>query len=148
MGQAFCELGTLKDKLSLSDSVIEKAAYIYRKGSRGQEDKGSSAGGRLDLHQRQDGLAGLLRLLAFADQFADAAGIFPIEGLRERVAQRGLLREADEHAGPRDRLEQHPVQPHGKGYGEDDSNFGGALEQDGAFDASREPGIQEWSCAR
>ena len=29
--QALSELGTLKDKLSLSDSVIEKAAYIYRK---------------------------------------------------------------------------------------------------------------------
>ena len=29
--QALSELATLKDKLSLSDSVIEKAAYIYRK---------------------------------------------------------------------------------------------------------------------
>jgi len=29
--QALMELATLKDKLSLSDSVIEKAAYIYRK---------------------------------------------------------------------------------------------------------------------
>ena len=29
--QAFSELGRLKDKLALSDSVIEKAAYIYRK---------------------------------------------------------------------------------------------------------------------
>ena len=29
--QAFSELNTLKDKLSLSDSVIEKAAYLYRK---------------------------------------------------------------------------------------------------------------------
>jgi len=29
--QAFSELGRLKDKLSLSDSIIEKAAYIYRK---------------------------------------------------------------------------------------------------------------------
>jgi len=29
--QAFSELSKLKDKLSLSDSIIEKAAYIYRK---------------------------------------------------------------------------------------------------------------------
>jgi len=29
--QAFSELDRLKDKLSLSDSVVEKAAYIYRK---------------------------------------------------------------------------------------------------------------------
>ena len=29
--QAFNELYRLKDKLSLSDSVVEKAAYIYRK---------------------------------------------------------------------------------------------------------------------
>jgi len=28
---AFSELGTMKDKLALSDAVIEKAAYIYRK---------------------------------------------------------------------------------------------------------------------
>jgi transcription initiation factor TFIIB len=29
--QAFSELGRLKDKLTISDSVLEKAAYIYRK---------------------------------------------------------------------------------------------------------------------
>ncbi|KAG2474097.1 MAG: hypothetical protein NPMRth3_4930001, partial [Nitrosopumilales archaeon] len=29
--QAFSELSRLKDKLSLSDAVVEKAAYIYRK---------------------------------------------------------------------------------------------------------------------
>ena len=29
--QAFSELGILKDKLALSDAVVEKTAYIYRK---------------------------------------------------------------------------------------------------------------------
>ena len=32
--QAFSELNRLKDKLAISDSVIEKAAYIYRKALR------------------------------------------------------------------------------------------------------------------
>jgi transcription initiation factor TFIIB len=34
--QAFMELGRMKDKLALSDSVVEKTAYIYRKA----QDKG------------------------------------------------------------------------------------------------------------
>ena len=114
-----------------------------RKRRDGLEHEGGRARERLDLHEGQSGFTGLLGLLAFADELADAAGIFAIEGLREGVAQRGLLREADEHARPRDGLEQHPVQPHREGHGEDDGKFGGALEQDGAFDASRAARIQE-----
>ena len=48
----------------------------------------------------------------------DAAGVLAVEGFGERLLQRGLLREADEHARPRDGLEQRPVQPHREGHGQ------------------------------
>lgn len=113
-----------------------------RKRGRGLEHEGDRARERLDLHEGQSGFTGLLGLLAFADELADAAGVFAIEGLGEGVAQGGLLREADEHAGPRDGLEQNPVQSHREGHGEDDCKFGDALEQDGVFDDSRAARIQ------
>src|SRR5579863_1890832 len=43
--QAFSELDRLKDKLALSDAVIEKTAYIYRKGLERGLTKGRSISG-------------------------------------------------------------------------------------------------------
>jgi len=44
---AFSELNRLKDKLSLSDSVVEKAAYIYRKAMDKKLVKGRSISGMI-----------------------------------------------------------------------------------------------------
>ncbi len=44
---AFSELSRLKDKLSLSDSVVEKAAYIYRKAMDKKLVKGRSISGMI-----------------------------------------------------------------------------------------------------
>jgi transcription initiation factor TFIIB len=40
--RAFYELGTLKDKLGLTDAIVEKAAYIYRKAEEKQMIRGRS----------------------------------------------------------------------------------------------------------
>jgi len=45
--QAFSELDRLKDKLSLSDSVVEKAAYIYRKALEKKMVRGRSISGMM-----------------------------------------------------------------------------------------------------
>jgi transcription initiation factor TFIIB len=45
MRQAFSELNRLRDKLALSDAVIEKTAYIYRKGMERGLTKGRSIAG-------------------------------------------------------------------------------------------------------
>ena len=45
--QAFNELYRLKDKLSLSDSVVEKAAYIYRKALEKKLTRGRSISGMM-----------------------------------------------------------------------------------------------------
>ncbi len=45
--QAFSELDRLKDKLSLSDSVVEKAAYIYRKALEKKMLRGRSISGMM-----------------------------------------------------------------------------------------------------
>jgi transcription initiation factor TFIIB len=45
--QAFTQLSTLKDKLNLSDAVIEKAAYIYRKAQERQLMRGRTISGVL-----------------------------------------------------------------------------------------------------
>ena len=45
--QALSEMDKLKDKLSLTDTVIEKAAYIYRKANEKKLVKGSSIHGRV-----------------------------------------------------------------------------------------------------
>ena len=111
-------------------------------GNRRKQNKRGGSGHGLNLHQGKHRRLLLFGLLSFTDQLADAAGVLAIEGLGERLAQGGLLRKGDEHAGPRDGLEQHPVQPHGEGHGQNHGKFGGALEQDGGFDDRAGSGIQ------
>lgn len=45
--QAFSELGRMKDKLALSDSVVEKTAYIYRKAVEKNLARGRSISGMM-----------------------------------------------------------------------------------------------------
>lgn len=113
-----------------------------RGGSRRKQNKRGHSGHGLNLHQGKHRSLLLFGLLSFADEFADAAGVLTVEGFRERLAQGGLLRKRDEHAGPRDGLEQRPVQPHGQGHGQNHGKFGGTLEQDGGFDGRAGSGIQ------
>ena len=112
-------------------------------GNRRKKHKCGGSGHGLNLHQGKHRGLFLLGLLSFADQLADAAGVLAVEGFRERLAQVGLLRKSDEHARPRDGLEQCPVQPHRQGHGQNHGKFGGALEQDGGFDDRAGSGIQD-----
>lgn len=75
--------------------------------------------------QFEAGLGGLLFLLAFGgaallDDFAHRAGMFAIEGLADGFGKGGLLRVADEHAGPGHRLQERPVQAQTQDQQQDD----------------------------
>lgn len=70
---------------------------------------------KLELLARWRGFRFLFRASALSDGLAEGAGMLPIKGPGQRLAERRVLRVTDYHPHPRDRLQKAPVQAQGTG---------------------------------
>lgn len=93
---------------------LREANRQFRESRRKEAWSGNALHKRIELERKLLLVLAAFRLPTSPDRFAELAQVFSIEGLFQGLSERSMLREADYHSRPGDRLQNCPMRSHPK----------------------------------
>jgi len=123
----------------------QRQAEKWRFGGWRKTKTGAAIREQIQLLERRPAFRFALRIFSSAHQFANGAGMLPVESVGDSPLKRALSGVFDDHPNPRDRLQQRPMKGHRQRQHRHQQPFGCSHDHDGSERITPQARCQLWA---